>query len=249
MATNFYFQSGIPMGRRSESILMEDLIIECLKIYGHDLIYLPRTAVNLDEIFNEDPLQKYSLSYTIEGYLENVLGFQGENDLLTKFGVEIRDKATFIISRRRWIELSGRLGIPGLLERPSEGDIVFFPLTNSFFDIKRVEVLDPFFQVGKLYVYKLECELMQASAERFDTGIEEIDTMGNAKTTDVSEYELTLEDDGGSLLMETVSESALILEDFDIDEIDNQSQNNKFVVEIDDVLDFTESNPFGDIRS
>jgi hypothetical protein len=150
---------------------MEDIIIECLKIYGFDTYYIPRKSVNEDDILGEDVLNKYSSAYPLEMYMQNVTGFEGDGDLLTKFGVEFRDTATFIVSRRRWDEVIARSGDAVLTTRPAEGDIIYFPLTKAFFEIKRVESTDPFFQVGKLYVYKLQCELMQYSSEVFDTEI------------------------------------------------------------------------------
>lgn len=246
MPVNHFFQSGVPQGRRSEQFLIEDLITECIKIYGHDIMYLPRSVVNFDNIFTEDPLNTYSHSYAAEVYMENNTGFQGDGDLLSKFGVELRDSATFIISRRRWIELIGRTGNSVLTQRPAEGDIIYFPLTESLFEIKRVENANPFYQVGKLYVYKMECELMQQSSEVFATGVEEIDILGNTKSLDVTEFEFLLETDD-VMLLETESRSALIAEGFNIDTIDNQSQNDIFEETVDTVLDFSERNPFGDI--
>lgn len=246
MAVNHYFQSGVPMGRSSEQLLVEDLIIECLKIYGFELYYMPRAEVNRDNIFTEDPLNMYRHAHMIEMYLQNTQGFDGEGDLLTRFGVEIRDKATFVVSQRRWEELIGRSGTAVLPTRPAEGDIVFLPLTNSFFEIKYVESRDPFFQVGKLYVYKLDCELIQHSSERFDTGVEEIDTKGNAGT-DLRGYELILEDTLEALLLEGETPALLILEDYDVDEIDGQSQNTDFGEEAFGILDFSEKNPFGEV--
>lgn len=245
--TNFYFQQGLAIGRRSEQTLMEDLTIECLRIYGFDLYYLPRTAVNLDKIFTEDPLNKYTNSYAIEGYLENPQGFEGDRDLLTKFGVEIQSKVTFVIARRRWSELIGRTGNAALAERPAEGDIIYFPLTQSFFEIKRAELHDPFYQVGKLYVYKLQCELIQASSETIQTGVEEIDDLFAEKSMDITDYMIQTED-GDMVLLETESRSGIVDESFDIDTIDGQSQNDVFSDNLSDILDFSESNPFGDIR-
>jgi len=234
------------MGRSSEQLLMEDLIIECLKIYGFEIYYMPRSEVNRDNIFTEDPLNMYKFAHMIEMYLQDTQGFGGEGDLLTRFGVEIRDTATFIVSQRRWEEMVGRSGTSALSTRPAEGDIVFLPLTNSFFEIKRVESRDPFFQVGKLYVYKLDCELIQYSSERFDTGVEDIDTRGNAGT-DMRGYELILEDGAGVLLLEGETRASLILEEYDVDKIDGQSQNNDFTDEALGILDFSEKNPFGEV--
>jgi len=245
MATNHYFQSGIPGGRSSEQLLVEDLIIECLKIYGFDVYYMPRQSVAQDEIFKEDPLNNFQFAYPVEMYMTDVNGFGGEGDLLTKFGVELRDTATFIVSRRRWDEEIARDGQVQLTDRPAEGDVLYFPLTQSYFEVRRVELHDPFFQLGKLYVYVLECELLQYSSEDFETGINEIDDITGS--LDALDYQLSLEDVSGGLLLEYEAQSSLILETYDIQTIDPAAQNDYFENEI-SVLDFTEINPFGDIR-
>lgn len=247
MPTNFYFQSGIPGGRSSEQLLMEDIIIECLKIYGFDVYYMPRESVNQDDILNEDPLNKYSSAYPLEMYMSNVAGFEGEGDLLTKFGVEIRDTATFIVARRRWDEVIARSGDAQLITRPAEGDVLYFPLTKSYFEIRRVETRDPFFQVGKLYVYKLECELMQYSSEQVDTGNAEIDDIASTKSIDMSTYEILLEN-GSGMLLEYYAPSKVISEAFNLSEIDATAQNEDFKGEI-NILDFSETNPFGEINA
>lgn len=245
MATNFYFQSGIPGGRSSEQLLMEDIIIECLKIYGFDVYYIPRKTVNQDKILTEDALNSYEHAYPLEMYLSNVMGFEGEGDLLTKFGVEIRDTATFLVSRRRWDDVVAKEGNVQLTTRPAEGDILYFPLTKAFFEIRRVEAKDPFFQAGKLYVYKLECELMQYSSEQFNTGVDEIDEQATEKSTDVNEYNILLED-GSRILYEYFTESYMINESYKINEIIPGVQNEDFTTEI-DILDFSERNPFGEV--
>tara|TARA_R110000868_G_scaffold24654_2_gene97009 strand:- start:1114 stop:1854 length:741 start_codon:yes stop_codon:yes gene_type:complete len=245
MAVNPYFQSGIPGGRSSEQLLVEDLIIECMKIYGFETIYMPRHAVNPDNILNEDVLNSYEHAYPIEMYMQNVSGFEGDGDLLTKFGVEIRDTATFVVARRRWDEVVGRSGNAVLTTRPAEGDIVYFPLTKAFFEIKRVEATDPFFQVGKLYVYKLQCELYQNSSEVFNTGNSEIDGIASSVSTDIGNYQLLLED-GNKLLLEYYTPSSIIQESFNIETILPNVQNDDIRAEI-SVLDFTEKNPFGEL--
>lgn len=224
---------------------MEDLIIECLKIYGFDVYYMPRASVAEDQILTEDPLNRYNSAYPLEMYLTNVSGFQGEGDLLTKFGVEFRDTATFIVARRRWDEVIAKSGDAQLTTRPAEGDILYFPLTKSYFEIRRVEARDPFFQVGKLYVYSLECELMQFSSERVDTGIPEIDDIADNKTTNMGDYEILMEN-GNNFVLEYYTRSTLISEAYNLTTIDAQAQNESFKNEI-DILDFTERNPFGEI--
>lgn len=244
MATNHYFQSGRSIGRSSEQFLMEDIIIECLKIYGFDVYYLPRKTVNLDEILTEDALNSYEHAYPLEMYLQNVTGYEGEGDLLSKFGVEIKDTASFIVARRRWNEVVARTGNVQLDKRPAEGDIIYFPLTKGYFEIRRVETLETFYQVGQLYVYKLECELMQYSAERFDTGDGEVDSI-DEQSLDIKGYELMLEN-GGTFLLEYETTSSVILENFNMLSIDHESQNEAFAGSI-DILDFTERNPFGEV--
>ena len=105
MPRNVYFSHGTTAEKR----LYEDITIESLKIYGHDVYYIPRTIVNTNAIFDEDALSKFGSSYMIEAYVENIDGFAGDGDLLSKFGVEIRDQMNLIISARRWEDLIGRL--------------------------------------------------------------------------------------------------------------------------------------------
>lgn len=224
---------------------MEDLIIECLKIYGFDVYYIPRTTVYEDDVLNEDALNSYDQAYSLEMYLANVDGFNGEGDLLSKFGVEIRDTASFIVSKRRWEDVVAKSGHAQLLKRPAEGDILYFPLTKSYFEIRKVETSDPFFQVGKLYVFKMECELMQFSSESFNTGIDEIDNAAGERALDISQYELLLET-GDKMLLEYYNPSSIILESYRLSAIDPLSQNEAFSTNI-DILDFTEHNPFGEV--
>ena len=246
MATNFYFQSGIPGGRSSEQLLMEDIVIECLKIYGFDTYYIPRAAVNEDKILGEDVLNRYSSAYPLEMYLQNVTGFEGDGDLMSKFGVEIRDTATFVVARRRWDEVIARSGDAVLTTRPAEGDIIYFPLTKAFFEIKRVDSTDPFFQVGKLYVYKMECELMQYSSERFDTGVSDIDSIADSDSLDINEFNLLLQS-GDRALLEEYAPAGIVLQSYNLTTILPNVDNEDFRGEI-SVLDFSERNPFGEIN-
>ena len=224
---------------------MEDIIIECLRIYGFDTFYIPRQAVNEDDILGEDALNNYTSAYPLEMYMQNVTGFEGDGDLLTKFGVEIRETATFIVSRRRWDEVIARSGDAVLTTRPAEGDIVYFPLTKAYFEIKMVQSMDPFFQVGKLYVYKLQCELMQFSSERFDTGISEIDSQAADHSLDINEFNVLLET-GDRFLLEYYTESCLVLQSYNVSTILPNVINETLTGEI-SVLDFSEHNPFGEV--
>lgn len=163
-------------GTRNEQGLLEDLTIESLKFYGQDVFYLPRTIVNEDTIFTEDIPSTFDTVYKVEMYIENTEGFDGEGDLFTKFGVEIRDQATFIMARRTWKKL---VSIPEAqfveTARPREGDLIFLPLSNSLFQIMHVEHEQPFYQLNNLYTFKMRAELFEANDEDFDTSIPEID--------------------------------------------------------------------------
>ena len=167
MATNHYFSQKV----RSEQDLYEDIIIESLKIYGQDVYYLPRDIVNEDRILGDDVPSRFNSSYKIEMYIENVEGFDGEGDLFTKFGVEIRDQATFIVSRKRWANSVARYDNELSSVRPLEGDLIYLPLSNKLFQIMQVEHEQPFYQLSNLPTYKLRCQLFEYSGEDIDTGV------------------------------------------------------------------------------
>jgi hypothetical protein len=248
MATvNPYFQSGVPMGRGSEQNLYEDLIIECLKIYGFELYYLPRKPFNEDRILGEDPLNNYQHAYPIEMYFENDTGFDGQGEFLSRFGVQTAINGNFIVSRKRWLEVAGSTGNTVLGIRPAEGDLLYFPLTKSYFEIRKVEGDKPFYQVGKLYVYRITCELMQFSSEVINTGIPEIDTYPNIINEDVQNFELTQED-GSEMLFEFNTETPIILESYTtVHSDDGAARNEDFDTNITDILDFSERNHFGEL--
>ena len=172
MPRNVYFSQAV----KSEQLLYEDLIIESLGIYGQDVYYIPRTIVNRDSILNEDPASTFDDAFLMEMYIENTEGFEGEGDLYSKFGLQIKDTATFVVSRRRWDDRVGPFSSQVENPKPAEGDLVFLPMTNSFFEINFVEDEQPFYQLSNLPVYKLECSLFEYNDKDFETGVEEIDT-------------------------------------------------------------------------
>lgn len=171
MATNLYFRQGV----RSEQNLYEDIIIEALKMYGQDVYYLPRDIVNEDKIFGEDVPSRFNSSYKIEMYIENIEGFDGEGDLFTRFGVEIRDAATFVVAKRRWEHTVKNYDNEITAPRPVEGDLLYIPFSRKLFQIMHVEHEQPFYQLQNLPTYKLRCELFEYNDEDFDTGTAEID--------------------------------------------------------------------------
>ena len=178
MSRNVYFTNGTG----SEQLLIEDIIIESLKIYGQDFFYIPRTLVSKDEILGEDRLSQFKSSFPIEMYFENVDSLDGQGAFIQKFGLMMEQSATLVVAKRRWDQLIGRYGQTIIPTRPCEGDLLYFPLTKGLFEIKFVKHQDPFYQLGKLYVYKLQVELFQYSSERIDTGIAEIDAFETLKT-------------------------------------------------------------------
>lgn len=172
MATNVFFNHAV----KTEQNLLEDLIVESLRIYGHNCFYLPRNIVNEDTILGDAASSSFDDAYEVELYLEGNDGFEGEGELYSKFGIETRESANFIISRRTWqrfVSLDGNLAT-GL--RPNEGDLIYFPLSNSLFEIKFVEHENTFYQLGKLYTFKMSCDLFEYSGEDFNTDISAIDT-------------------------------------------------------------------------
>lgn len=179
---NPYFSDGKNTGTRNEQFLIEDLIIESLKIYGQQLMYIPRTLVSKDNVLGEDRLSEFKASFPIEMYFENVDSLGGQGAFIQKFGLMMEQSATLVVARRRWDQLVGRYEIGPLPNRPAEGDLIYFPLTKALFEIKFVQHQDPFYQLGKLYVYKLQVELFQYSSERIDTGNKEVDAFETLKT-------------------------------------------------------------------
>lgn len=175
---NPYFTQGTS----NEQYLIEDIIIESLRIYGKEMYYIPRTLVSKDDILGEDRLSKFEHSYPIEMYIENVEGFDGQQAFIQKFGLMMDQSATLVVARRRWEQLIGRFGKTTIPTRPNEGDLIYFPMTKGLFEVKFVKHQDPFYQLGKLYVYKLQVELFQYASERIETGNEDIDVFESLKT-------------------------------------------------------------------
>lgn len=176
--TNVYFSHGT----RNEQYLIEDIIIESLRIYGQEMVYIPRIMVSKDNVLGEDRLSEFKAAFPIEMYFENVDSFGGQGAFIQKFGLMMEQSATLVVARRRWDQMVGRYGVGTLPNRPAEGDLIYFPLTKGLFEIKFVQHQDPFYQLGKLYVYKLQVELFQYSSERIDTGHKEIDAFETLKS-------------------------------------------------------------------
>ena len=173
MATSVYFSGAV----KSEQDLYEDLVTESIKIFGQDVVYLPREQVSEDDLLNE-VVNQYTQAFPVEMYLENVDGFEGDGNLLGKFGLEIRDQGTFVVTRRRWEAAVGGLatGVGSRL-KPAEGDLLYMTMTGRLFEIKYVEPKSPFYQLAKLPSYTLTAELFEYNDQHFDTGWDQIDAI------------------------------------------------------------------------
>ena len=168
MARTTYFTHGT----RNEQFLLQNLVEEHLKMFGMDVLYCPREIMQKDGVFNEEVIGEFNDAYLIEAYMENFDGFQGGGDLLTKFGVAQTDEITMVISQQRFSDLISQFLLLDkdyqAPERPQEGDLIYLPLTSNYFEIKFVEHEEPFYQLGKGYVYKLKAELFEYSDEKGD---------------------------------------------------------------------------------
>ena len=259
MPVNHYFQGGNGIGSNAEKRLYENLIIEGLKIYGQDVYYLPRTLVNRDLILGEDVASKFNAAYLAEMYMETTEGFAGQQEIINKFGLEIREDTTFMVSKRRWLDLVDDPGTLIVSGRPNEGDIIYMPLMNSFFEIQFVEDQEPFFQLGQLPVYKLRCTRFEYSSERLDTGVADIDAAEDKYSLDQLAHQMSLENEDGALLLEAdgpdSSSNYLLMETYNLQTQSPYADNNDLDTAAgfdtsstaDDILDFTERNPFGEV--
>jgi len=283
MPTNVFFNHAV----NTEQMLYEDIVVESLRMFGHETYYLPREIVEEDTILGEDVQSKFGDAYSVEMYLENTDGFEGDGDLMSKFGVQVRDQATFVISLRTWerfISLDSNLTTS---LRPNEGDLIYFPMSGSMFEIKFVEHENPFYQVGKLFVFKMQCELFEYSGEDFDTGmaadfieneqaytiemtmasggsgsytVGEVINYNSASAGEVigwveSTRTLTIKDNTrtlaiGDTLVGVSSTASYVIETI-VDVLtfanDGNAQNKDFEDKADGYLDFSETNPFGEV--
>tara|TARA_B100001057_G_scaffold332681_1_gene333116 strand:- start:13157 stop:14083 length:927 start_codon:yes stop_codon:yes gene_type:complete len=277
-------------GSAQEQKFIENLIVETIEIYGQDIYYVPRTIVNKDTVFGEDSDSKFESAKPIRAYVNNVEGWEGQGELLSKFGVRIEDKTTFIFSREKFkehVDDSTTLNVEG---RPNEGDLIWFPVTKHLFSITFVEAEKPFYQLGKGYVWECQCELFEFSDEEINTGITELDAIETAfanaitvglvaggsgtfaagetitggtsnvtaevKSFDASTRTLIVINRSGTFSVpETVTggTSSASWTTATYNTINNTNsefdQNNDFETLDNDIIDFTETNPFGTVGS
>lgn len=174
MATNKYFNL---YKQRQEQNLLEDLIRESIKIHGIDAIYIPKKHQKIDSVFREDPLASFSDYHHMEMYIKTVDGFDGQGELFSKFGLDIKNQITFSISRLTFHDVVGKE-----LLRPNEGDLIYIPLSNAdaLYEIRHVSTKNVFYNLGEYYMYDVQCEQFAFQDENIKTGVDAIDAMSNA---------------------------------------------------------------------
>lgn len=248
MTTNKYFNKKIP---HPDHAVYERLIVESLQIKGDDYYYIPRSLNKVDNVYGEDVLSSFDVAIPLEMYLAEISDYGGEGEFISKFGLEIRDTATFIFARKRYTQAV----VPFLenrneayVSRPNEGDLIYSPLSKSLFEIKYVEdELPAFYQLKKKFVWQVSCELFQLNNEKITTGIDEIDYFSGGINR--LGYGFLLEDGSGHILTETGG--WLVKEEYVVSEqpsdIKAFGDNDALKKEFKQIMDFSEDNPFGEL--
>ena len=283
MSTNLYFNN---VTSHAEQELINDLTSEVIKIHGMDVFYLPRSISSTeDPVYGEDVLSTFSTAYEIEMYLKSTEGFGGEGDLVSKFGLDVRDEVIFTVHKDRF-------NLATDMDKPLEGDLIFLPINKGLFEIKFVEHEQPFYQFGKNYSFDITCELYQYSEEQLETGIAAVDqierdesyaidfvmTTGGSGSFSIDEaiYQgpslanstakgivvswtsatrtLRANDTSGTFVAGTnitgdTSNAVWTLTSYDDQALPTTpfADNVEFETEADAILDFSESNPFGEV--
>ena len=292
MAVNSAFHTNNLHSLATERSLYQNLIKEAIQIYGHDVYYVNRETVALDNVLGEDALSKYTNAEPIEMYVEDSESFGGDKEIISQFGLENRNEITFVVSKERFQEMDSQINLEegeGSIaledgsvdqtdnfstvstltgnfyilqdtattdaDRPQEGDLVYHPIFAKMFEINFVDHDEPFYQLDNNPVYKLRCKQCEYASEILDTGIATIDAIEGDLTTDSRAYQISLENEVGSIQLENAADtggaSFIITEDYIVGDYDTDktSQNELFDQLDDTVLDFSESNPFGDVGS
>ena len=295
MAVNSAFHTSNLHSLATERNLYQNLIKEAIQIYGHDVYYINRDTIALDNVLGEDSLSKFTKQTPIEMYVEDSEGFGGDKEIISTFGLENRNEITFVVSKERFQEMDSQITIEsgtdttggGILletasidqagnsstltsvqgdnnfyvlqdttstdaDRPIEGNLVYHPIFAKMFEISFVDHDEPFYQLDNNPVYKLRCKQYEYSSEQIDTGITTIDAIEGDLTTDSRQFQITLENEVGSILLENAADTGIdayiITEDYIVGDqsTDTINQNELFDELDDNVLDFSETNPFGD---
>ena len=239
---NKYYKKGVT----SEQTLFDKLKTESIQMLGRSFYYLPRKVQIIDEILGEDVLSSFALAIPIEAYMENSMGFDGDREIFSKFGLEVHNQFKLIMSVKRWETEVGKVvaNDPEILvqSRPQEGDLIYDPLTKFLMEIKFTDHDAEFYQLGKNYLYHLTCEAFQYSSEKIETGIDDIDRIDLGNSFDLLDNQLKMED--GLLLLADDCESIIM----DTEEVTNDivmkyNKGEEFAIEADN-LNWSVNNPF-----
>jgi hypothetical protein len=268
MARNRHFNQYSPV--KSEQSLIKDLVIEAIKIYGIDGYYLPRTHVNLDMIYGEDSSMIFDDAIEMELYVKSYDGFMGQQDFLSKFGLQIDESITFVVSQKRFIDSmkpivlseysyniltddpedgSGNLLTEELYDyssilRPREGDLIWIPMLGYMYEIAFTENIENFYQLGDIYTYEIRCNRFEYSSEKIDTGVASIDIVEDQYSLSTAFIEKLLNEDDTLLLLE--DETYIVDEGNSLSGAEVASDNELLSSKLreGDVIDFSETNPF-----
>jgi len=283
MATNLYFNN---VTSHAEQELINDLTSEVIQLHGMDVFYIPRTLIKEDPLLDEDVLSRFEVAYEIEMYIKGTEGFGGEGDLVSKFGLDVRDEVIFTVHKDRF-ELATTK------PKPLEGDLIFLPMSKGLFEIKFVEHEQPFYQAGKNYSFDITCELFQYSEEQFEKGVPEVIRDIEREQSAAIDFVMTAGGSGAYAIDEAIYQGASLAEAtakgtvvswttatrtlrandtsgtfvagasvygddsnavWSLTSYDDQAlpttpfaDNVEFETEADSILDFSESNPFGEV--
>ena len=234
---NFFFNN---FTNSREQDLLDSLTIESIGIAGEDMFYIPRTINNYDPLYTADDSSSYDSAFPMVIYIESFDGFEGDQSVMSKFGVEIRDSIIFSFSQTVFNE---DIGTNTGQVRPNEGDLIYFPLNNKVFQIKFVDKFQMFYQLGKLYTWKVTCELFDYSGEKFNTGIPQIDAIQITYDSNVLDY--CLQDENGNHI-QSEDYSYITIDKFDSSTSEiNNAQINQFVANTSQkFIPFDSSDPF-----
>lgn len=220
-----------------EQELLANMVTEVISIYGHEIFYIPRNIGKFDQVYGADDQSTFTNTYLTDTYIKNTEGFNGDSNFLSKFGLEIRDRVTFCISTQTFDK---DIGLPTGFSRPREGDIIYFPLNKKCFDIKFVDDKPFFYQLGKLQMYDLYCELFEYSDEKFSTGIAEIDLI-QRNSVNLLEYATT---DANGAIITDANGNIVTSNSYNLDIIDPLQNNDEIQRRSDEIVTWDINNPF-----
>ena len=237
--TNFFFNNFSDTDNQ-ERLLLEDMIVESIAIYGMDVYYVTRKINNYDQLYGADDQSTYNLAVPIAMYLESYDGFQGDGNFMSKFGLEIRDQVVFSVAQRIFTQEVG--SITNQI-RPNEGDLLYYPLNQKVFQIKFVDKFQMNLQLGGLFTWKMTAELFEYSNEIFNTGIPEIDIIQSKFSTDslnwgiMDEYNNYISNEDNDYIIQEASDLSIVTPGAD-NEIITQKES--------EFVDFSTTDPFSE---